>query len=211
MVHAEATQHQVGQGGSRKTILLVDDEPLIRRSLARDLVNDAPNFTVSQAASGEEAIARIDSGQWDLVITDLVMPGLDGFQVLKTAKRRNASTMVIILTGYGDMQAAIDALRLGADDFLQKPIDSDELLFRMANCLVKQDLLRKVELYEAILPVCSYCKKIRVAQQTPQDKDWYSLEEYLLKMKGVRVSHGCCPACFDKQMADLRHSLTKKK
>ena len=137
-----------------KSILLVDDEPLILDTLARDLTTESPHFEVHTAASGEEAIARLEERFWHLVIADLVMPGLDGFQVLKAAKGNSLVTMVIILTGYADMQFAIDALRLGADDFLQKPCDTDELLFRMSNCFIKQDLLLKVQLYENILPVC---------------------------------------------------------
>ena len=87
------------------------------------------------------------------------MPGLAGFQVLKEAKRKSLQTSVIILTGYGDMLSAVDALRLGADVFLQKPCDSEELPFRVANCLTRQELQRKVTMYEGILPICSYCKK----------------------------------------------------
>ena len=62
------------------------------------------------------------------------MSEIDGFQVLQAAKRKDGQTIVIILTGYGDMKSAINALRLGADDFLQKPYDIEELLYRMFNC-----------------------------------------------------------------------------
>ena len=126
----------------RKSMLLVDDERLVLNSLSRELANDALEVTV--AANGEEAVDMITSGHFDIVVTDLIMPGLDGFQVLKAAKKRDARTMVIILTGYGDMDSAVDALRLGADDFLQKPYDPDELLYRISNCLVKQKMTRSI-------------------------------------------------------------------
>ena len=185
----------------KKTILLVDDEQLILDILFRELTRASLRFDVTLAASGEDAVVKINSGSWDLVITDLLMPGLDGFQVLKTAKRKDSQTMVIILTGYADMQSAIDALRLGADDFLQKPCDTEELLYRVANCFGKQALQRKVTLYETILPVCSYCKKIRDDQQGERGKgSWYSLEEFFAKVKGIPCSHGCCPECFAKLM-----------
>ena len=185
----------------KKTILLVDDEQLILDILFRELTRASPHFDVTLAASGEEAVAKINSGFWDLVITDLLMPGLDGFQVLKAAKRKDPQTIVIILTGYADMQSAIDALRLGADDFLQKPCDTEELLYRVANCFGKQALQQKVTLYETILPVCSYCKKIRDDQQGERGKgSWYSLEEFFAKVKGIPCSHGCCPECFAKLM-----------
>lgn len=187
----------------RKSILLVDDEQIILDTLARELTSDTLRFDISCAASGEEAIARINADVFDLVVTDLIMPGLDGFQVLKAAKQRDPHTMVIVLTGYADLEAAVDALRLRADDFLQKPCDVDELLFRISNCFVKQGLQRQLTFYEKILPVCAYCRKIRDDRQANGQGQWYVLEEYLKTVKGANVSHGCCPECFEKQMTDI--------
>jgi len=185
----------------RKSILLVDDEQVILSSLSRELAAAEHNLDVSVAASGEEAIAKINDGCFDLVLTDLMMPGVDGFQVLKACKQKDAQTIVIILTGYADLDSAVDALRLRANDFLQKPYDTDELLYRMANCFAKQDLQRKVAFYENILPVCCYCKKIRADQLGEHGKgDWYSLEEYFNTVEKMRISHGCCPDCFARQM-----------
>ena len=82
--------------------------------------------------------------QYDLVITDLMMPGIDGFGVLKAVKDMAPLTSVIILTGYGDMRSAIDALRLGADDFLLKPCDIEELVFRIRRCLERRSLLQRL-------------------------------------------------------------------
>jgi YesN/AraC family two-component response regulator len=185
----------------RKSLLIVDDELIILNSLSRELVS--ADLEVTTAASGEDAVAKINNGFFDLVMTDLMMPGIDGFQVLKAAKQRDLQIMVIILTGYGVMESAIDALRLGADDFLQKPCDTDELLYRISNCFVKQELLRKIAIYENFLPVCCYCKKIRDDQQGEYGKGkWYSLEDYFSKTKGVDVSHGICPDCYTELMKD---------
>lgn len=192
----------------RRSILLVDDEPIILKSLTIDLATAERNFDIEEAASGDKAIAKINAGSFDLVLTDLVMPGVDGFQVLKACKKKDAQTMVIIFTGYADLDSAVEALRLGADDFLQKPCDSDELLYRVSNCFAKQDLQRKVALYESILPVCCYCKKIRVDQQQDDHGKgrWYRLEEYFNTIKKVQITHGCCPECFTKQMQNLSES-----
>lgn len=73
-----------------------------------------------------------------------MMPGIDGFGVLKAAKKLAPQTSVIILTGYGDMRSAIDALRLGADDFTLKPCEIDELIIRIRRCLEKQSLLQRL-------------------------------------------------------------------
>jgi len=193
----------------RKSILLVDDEQVILNSLSRELASADHNLDVSVATSGEEAIAKINDGCFDLVLTDLMMPGVDGFQVLKACKQKDAQTIVIILTGYADLNSAVDALRLYADDFLQKPYDTDELLYRMANCFVKQDLQRKLAFYENILPVCSYCKKIRADQREEYGKgNWYSMEEYFDTVKKMRISHGCCPDCFARQMQNFSPGTT---
>jgi DNA-binding NtrC family response regulator len=192
----------------KKSILLVDDEIVILDSLSRELKSEPLNLEIHVANSGEEAIKRINSLSFDLVVTDLFMPGLDGFQVLKAVKRKDPQSMVIILTGYADLKTSIDALRLGADDFLQKPCDIDELLYRISNCFAKQDLQRKVQLYETILPVCSYCKKIRDDNQESQTNGtWYEFEEYLQKVRRVNVSHGCCPACYAKVKKQLQNQL----
>lgn len=121
------------------SILLVDDEEVIRKSFARELQME--HFAVTAVASGSEAITALENGQFDLVITDLMMPGIDGLGVLKAAKAVAPLTNVIILTGYGDMESAIDALRLGADDFVRKPCEVEELVFRIQHCLEKRNLL----------------------------------------------------------------------
>lgn len=186
----------------QKSLLLVDDEPLIRESLARELAS--ATLAVTVAASGEEAVARLGREWFDVVVSDLVMPGLDGFQVLKAAKSRDRAIAVILLTGFGDMDTAIDALRLGADDFLRKPCEVDELCWRIGNCQKKQELQRKVAFYERVLPVCSYCGKIRHDRPGEHGRGpWYELEEYLRRAKGVNLSHGCCPECFGQAAADL--------
>lgn len=124
------------------SILLVDDEQLIRKSFTRDL--KAERFAVTAVAGGQEAINALEHGQYDLVITDLMMPDVDGYAVLKTAKRLAPETGVIILTGYGDMRSAIDALRLGADDFTLKPCEIEELVFRIRRSLEKRSLLQRL-------------------------------------------------------------------
>ena len=127
----------------KKTILLVDDEKIILKTIGKDL--RAEGYDVTMAENGESAIAIMKKKQFDLVLTDLIMEGLDGIQVLKQAKKSNPELPVIILTGYGDMTTAIDALRLGADDYLLKPCDINALLVRMSHCFEKQDLLEQLK------------------------------------------------------------------
>ncbi len=185
----------------RKKILLVDDEKSILKTFGIDFTHEG--YSVTTAENGEEAIMILAGGRFDLLITDLAMPGVDGIGVLRAAKKKNPDICAIILTGYGDMASAIEALRLGADDYLLKPCDTDELLLRVARIFEKQEAFRKVNLYESILPVCMYCKKIRDDNgEDSSEENWMIMEDYLFQKSGTLVSHGCCPVCYEKHKDD---------
>nr|MBF0221295.1 response regulator [Desulfobulbaceae bacterium] len=127
---------------SNFSILLVDDEAIILNAVGTDLRQE--KYEVTTANGGQEALQLIAKQHFDLIVTDLVMTGVDGLDVLKEVKRLNDLTCVIILTGYGNVTTAIDALRLGADDYLLKPCDSDELIIRIERCLEKTKLAREL-------------------------------------------------------------------
>ena len=171
-----------------KSILVVDDEQTILDCLSRDL--RSAGLEVTTATNGEEAIAKINSSFFDLVTTDLLMPVRDGFQVVKAAKQMDPQTMVIVLTGNETVEAAVNAFHLGADDFVQKPCDSDELLCRISNCFEKQELLKKIDRYEKLLPAWCHCQNLQNNKEGP----------FLQKSKGANVSHTCrCPECYAEQ------------
>lgn len=181
--------------GNKARILLVDDEEVILDAVSNYL--DSEDFEVSSAPDGEGGIARLQERHFDLVVTDLIMGEVDGIEVLKKAKSIDPDICVIILTGYGDMTSAIDALRLGADDYMLKPCDLDELVFRITKCLQKKELTRKIKLYEEILPVCTLCSKIRDDTGTEHGKgQWMSADEYLTRKTNLKMSHGYCPKCY---------------
>ena len=114
-------------------ILIVDDKQQTLDSLAKELIRE--EYVVTCAINGQEAITRLRNNHYDLVITNLMMPGVNGIGLLREIKKTAPETSVIIFTAYGDMNSVIDALRLGADDYLLKPCDIDELLFRVSHCL----------------------------------------------------------------------------
>jgi len=178
-------------------ILLVDDEEIILKTITEKLRDE--DFTVFTARSGKEALAQFNAKPVKLVITDLMMEGMDGMTVLKNIKKKAPETAVIILTGYGDLSSAIDALRLGADDYILKPCDINELLFRIKKCLEKQALTSMVRIYEDILPICLDCKRIRDdSTSEPGKGKWMPVDEYLTQKAGKSMSHGYCPECGKK-------------
>ncbi len=185
------------------TVLLVDDEQPILRSLSHYL--SKRDFNVKLAICGEDALTELSSApSIDLVITDLVMAEMDGLEVLKKIKSIDNLIGVFILTGHGNMEMAIEALRSGADDFILKPCDADELIFKMERFFEKQELLRKIKIYEKFLPICMYCKNIRddSGKKTGTGK-WMPLEEYICQKSGADLTHGCCPECFKAHMDEF--------
>ncbi|MFT5727105.1 MAG: DNA-binding NarL/FixJ family response regulator [Desulforhopalus sp.] len=127
---------------NNKSILLVDDEKYILASIG--WVLEKNNFKVTPATNGREAIELLRANHYDLVITDLKMDKEDGLAVLKEAKKLYPETGVIILTGYADIGSAVETLKLGADDYLQKPCDIDDLLNKAKRSFEKQDLVAKL-------------------------------------------------------------------
>ena len=121
------------------SILFVDDEKLIRNSFAREL--RAEGFTVTAVASGGEAIDKMENRKYDLVVTDLMMPGIDGFGVLRATKELVPQTAVIIFTSHDDRQFVTEALRHGADDFIVKPCEIEDLVFHIRRCLERRNIM----------------------------------------------------------------------
>ncbi len=185
----------------KNTILLVDDEEVILESLSRDL--EYQGFSVDTAEDGRQAIVLQEKNEYNLVITDLMMPGLSGIDVLQKVKSASQHTGVFLLTGYGDMESAIEALRLGADDYLIKPCNPDEFSLRISRFIEKQEALRTIRLYENILPICAYCKSIRDdTGVVPGKGEWVSVETYISRRSGIMFSHGICPRCFEEHQDD---------
>lgn len=120
-----------------RTILVVDDDPGLRQVLHDLLVGSA--YTVMLAGDGEEALLKLEGGHVDLVISDDMMPGMSGRELLWECVRRWPGLPVIILTGYGTVPKAVAAVKDGAVDYLLKPFDGQELLGKIASILVASD------------------------------------------------------------------------
>jgi two-component system NtrC family response regulator len=122
-------------------ILVIDDDTSLRRVLEYNL--QEAGYDVTPAASGEEGMRLFDEVSTALVITDMKMPGMDGMQVLKAIKSRSPETLVIVITAFGTVGAAVDAMKAGAYDYITKPFNRDELRLCVAKALQLRGL--KVE------------------------------------------------------------------
>jgi len=110
----------------KNRLLVVDDEESLRTVLCSELVSEG--FKVQNAGDGDEAIAILDKEEFDLVLLDIKMPRVNGFDVLKHVKERHPATKVVMLTGFADLKNAIESKKLGAEDFVSKPYDLVDLL-----------------------------------------------------------------------------------
>ncbi len=125
-------------------ILVVDDQKNMRATTA--IVLRQAGHSVEEAEDGTAALQRIQRQSFDVVLTDLRMPNIDGMDVLREAQRLAPETQVIVMTAYGTIESAVDAIRAGANDFLSKPFKEDELLLRVSKALEKRRLLGEVSL-----------------------------------------------------------------
>ncbi len=110
----------------KNKILVVDDEEALRTVLSTEL--EGEGYQVSTAGDGEEAIKILGAQQFHLILLDIKMPNVDGFEVLKFVKEKQPTTKVIMLTGFADLKNAIESKKLGAEDFVSKPYDLVDLL-----------------------------------------------------------------------------------
>ena len=116
-----------------KKILIIEDEEPIRRVLKKILIDEEPVFKIFEAIDGNEAIDKLSRDKFDLAICDIKMPKKDGLDVLKFAIKKDLMTPFIMLTGHGNIETAVDAMKVGAYDFIEKPPDLNRLLISVRN------------------------------------------------------------------------------
>jgi DNA-binding NtrC family response regulator len=149
-----------------RKILIVDDELSVRQSLQEWFLEDG--FVVATAEDGAEALRKMDNGPYDIVLLDLKMPGMDGITVQKRIREVDKDASIIILTAYASVETAVEALKLGAFDYVTKPIDPDDLSHLIRNALRQRELneenvrLRnKVKEMAAATPIIGECPKMQ--------------------------------------------------
>ncbi len=135
-------------------LLLVDDEEMFLEYLSKRLINC--NCDVSTCLSGEEAIEKVRNHDFDVVILDVLMPGIDGFETLREIKKLKPLTEVIMLTGHASLESGVDWMKLGACDHLRKPCDIEELVSK-----INKAYARKAEQEKHIRMARAYEEKVK--------------------------------------------------
>jgi len=119
-------------------VLFVDDEIDFLEALLKRMKKRGVDVT--GVGSGEEALSFLDTNQVDVVVLDVRMPGMDGIETLREIKKRHPLVEVIMLTGHANLEVAIEGMELGAFDYLMKPMDIDELLYKVEDAYKKKSL-----------------------------------------------------------------------
>ena len=161
-----------------KSVLVVDDEKNIRQTLAQALV--PMGLHVETAVNGEEALQKVRDAEFDLMLLDLKMPGVDGMEVLRSLSDVRPEIRIIIITAYGTVKNAVEAIKLGAVDFIEKPFSPREIR-ELVNSVLARDTLEPSALH-------GYDAHIQWSKRCIQERRFPSAEEHVRKAIGLDAS-----------------------
>ena len=122
-------------------ILIIEDEEPIRRVLVRILTDEDSSFEIHEASDGKKGLDLIKNDSYDLVLCDIKMPKVDGIELLQRTRKTNCTVPFIMLTGHGNIETAVESMKLGAYDFISKPPDLNRLINSVRNALEKKELV----------------------------------------------------------------------
>jgi DNA-binding response OmpR family regulator len=180
-------------------ILIADDDRMSTMMLSRTL--EQWGFEVIVVHDGSAAWERIVGDEPPaLAIVDWMMPGIDGIELCRRIRETppRSPVYVILLTARTSRQDLVAGLEAGADDYLTKPFDPDELRARIHVGQRTLALIANIKRLTGLLPICSYCKRIR-----SDDDYWEQVESYITDHTDAMFSHGVCPTCLAKALEEL--------
>jgi len=183
-------------------VLIVDDERNIRITLSMAL--EALTIPVDTAESGEEALQKLTEKSFSLMLLDLKLPGIDGLEVLRQVIDKYPDLKVIIITAYGSIEVAVEAMKMGAIDFLQKPFQPTEVRDMVSRVLQKppgERPARKYEYYVDLAKQCIHAREFEVARV-------YAKKAIFIKHnrpEAYNILGGICEVKGDRQEADTNY------
>jgi CheY-like chemotaxis protein len=185
-------------------IFVVDDDPINLR-LIKAILNQNGYDNLQLFTSGGELLDTIEKQIPDIILLDIMMPEMSGYDVLEEIKRRNAwkHIPVIVITALplaDEMKPLKKSFNLGAMDYISKPFNHIELMVRVHSALnlekqrqALEESLNRVRSLEKMISICSYCKKVRV-----ENAAWQDLDQYICEHSDTQFSHSICPTCYEE-------------
>jgi DNA-binding response OmpR family regulator len=177
-------------------ILVAEDDMISRKLLTTTLKQFG--HEVQAYCTGTEAWVEFDRSPVRVIVSDWLMPGVDGLDFCRKvrARERTEYTYFILLTAnVQGNETYLEAMNAGIDDFLAKPLDRDQIWMRLK---VAERILKyttKIQALESMLPICSYCKKVR-----DDNNYWQQVETYVSEHMGASFSHSVCPRCYEEKV-----------
>jgi DNA-binding NtrC family response regulator len=153
----------------QKCILIIDDEKNIRLTLETCL--ESLNYRIDTAVNGEEGVEKARNNDYFLVFLDMKMPGMDGLTTLKHLKQIHPALNVIMMTAYGTIESAVEAMKVGAVDYIRKPFAPEEIKEIIAVVVKRQNLATPDQDYDSLV---EYAKHLLVKQDFAEAKQWLS-------------------------------------
>jgi phosphoserine phosphatase RsbU/P len=202
-------------------ILVADDSRVAREALRARLssLGHAP----TAVEDGQAALAAVESEPFPIVISDWTMPGVSGLELCRAVRAREAArlaadqprsyTYFILLTARSTRADYVDAMAGGADDFLTKPVDEDQLAARLHVAERILGLQGEIEQLSGLLPICAFCKKVREgdADAPAEAARWVRIETYVSQRSSASFSHGVCPECRARHVQPQIDELRQQK
>lgn len=202
-------------------MLIAEDDPVSRRLLEATLAKWG--YEVVMARDGAEAWRALQNEDAPpLAILDWMMPEMDGTEVCRKVRERAAASpaYLILLTAKGQREDVVSGLEAGANDYVTKPFDRAELRARLEvgvrvialqrrladRVQALEEALARVRQLQGLLPICSYCKKVRNDQNY-----WQQVETYVSEHSGARFSHSICPNCYEAIVRPELEELRRRK
>ena len=181
-------------------ILIADDESVSRLRVRRFLLK--LGHEVVEACDSKQAWEQFQRQQIPLLIVDWMMPNVDGLELCRMVRmeHRMRYTYIIMLTALGGKGSFLEGIRAGADDFITKPFDTEELQARLGVAERILNLQAEVKQLQGLLPICTYCKRIN-----DDENGWVQIESYVAKRTDASFTHGICADCYT---AHVRPQLT---
>jgi len=197
-------------------ILYMEDDPATARLFQRKLEREG--YVVDLACDGEEGLAMYETASYDVLAVDQNMPNIDGLEVIRTLTSQKPFPSLIVVTASGDARAAVEAMKLGASDYIIKDVDGAyldllpaviEQVLHQRNLAEErerlivelQKALAEVKTLSGLIPICASCKKIRT-----DEGYWESLEVYIRDHSEADFTHSICPECVKKLYGDMLES-----
>jgi YesN/AraC family two-component response regulator len=207
------------------SVLYVEDEDDTRSAIGAQLARRVRTLLIAE--NGRQGLDAFREYHPDIVVTDIMMPVMDGLTMARDIKSLDSTTQIIVTTAHNDTGYFLDAIDIGIDQYVLKPIDQEKLVAALKKCKTVinrekdvqqhrrererlitelQDALAKVKVLSGFLPICAYCKKIRT-----DEGYWTQLEAYISAHSETVFSHGCCPECAKKALAEVEEFNKKNK